>query len=615
MAQTLRSMSKPVLADFLARRSMALIVLVIVALYVLPVAMIIYGAFRDAAPGQAGSWALAGFVSTFADPATYTALGNSLWLAVMVGICSTAIAVVSAWIATNTKAPLARLMTPLAVIGLATPPLFFALAWDLLGTPNLGLLSKFLAGVGIEGFAIDGGWGTAFILGLKVSTLLYFVMVGAFGAMDHRMEEAGMIFGASPRRTFLTITLPMMAPSIVGAFILAFIIGLTAFDIPLLVGGSGQFPVVSTRIFSLLNEQVPPNYSAASSMALVLMLAVVLLVGAKWLLLDRRQFATVGGKSGGKFHWELGRWGIAANAWVVLYAVVLVILPAVQVILGSLQRIFGASGPLSLHNYVELLSDPAIAPAIRNTFLLATLGGVIASCIALVLGLIGRHGTAAVRRGLELTTWLPWAANGILLGLGLVWGFLTIPFLTPLFGTVWIVLIGLVIAATPLAARTIDGALAQIGKELEESARVSGATALRVAVGIVLRLMLPSFFASWFICAINIVGNLEVPILLSLPTNKTMAVEVYRLYGNGESSMAAALFVLVFAVGGAIAGFVYLARWIIGRLMRRKQAREARRLIALDVQGAGQVLSPENDPLMSRTDPTPARSSHVSSSN
>jgi iron(III) transport system permease protein len=200
------------------------------------------------------------------------------------------------------------------------------------------------------------------------------------------------------------------------------------------------------------------------------------------------------------------------------------------------------------------------------------------------LGLIGRHGSASLRRGLELTTWLPWAANGILLGLGLVWGFLTIPFLTPLFGTVWIVLIGLVIAATPLAARAVDGALAQIGKELEESARVSGATALRVAVGIVLRLILPSFLAAWFITGINIVGNLEVPILLSMPTNKTMAVEVYRLYGNGESSMAAALFVLVFVIGGALAGAVYAVRWIIGRMVRRRQEREAQALLALQLK-------------------------------
>lgn len=581
------------LTDILAKRGMAIVVLGVVALYLLPIIMIIYGAFRDAPPGQPGALGPEGLTAAFQDAATYTAVKNALWLGGVVAVMSTVISIVSAWIATNTNVFLAKMMTPLAVIGLATPPLFFALAWNLLGTPEIGLASRALAAVGVDGFSIGGAWGVAFVLSLKVSTLTYFVLIGAFGSMDHRMEEAGLIFGATPLKTFLTITLPMMAPAISGALILAFIIGMTAFDVPLLIAGSGQFPVVSTQIFSMLNEQVPPNYSAASSLALVLMVTVVLLVAVKWRFLDRRQFSTVGGKSSSKFHWDMGKWGFAATAWIVLYAVSMVILPAVQVILGSLQRVFGASGALSLRNYALLLSDPAIAPALRNTFFLAVFGGLIASSIALTLGLIGRHGTASLRRGLELTTWLPWAANGILLGLGLVWGFLTIPFLTPLFGTVWIVLIGLVISATPLAARAVDGALAQIGKELEESARVSGATALRVAVGIVLRLILPSFMAAWFITGINIVGNLEVPILLSMPTNKTMAVEVYRLYGNGESSMAAALFVLVFVIGGVLAGAVYAVRWIIGRLIRRRQAREAQALLVSQSEQAGRATVAE----------------------
>lgn len=575
MAQTLRHFSKPVLADILGRRAMSAIVLAVVALYILPVAMLIYGAFRDAPPGQPGALSFEGFAATFSSPATYTSLGNSLWLATVVSIGSTVIGVTSAWIATNTNTRLARFMTPLAVIGLATPPLFFALAWSLLGTPRLGLLSKFFGFFGFEDFSIQGAWGTAFILSLKVSTLAYFIVLGAFGSMDHRMEEAALISGATPRRTFFTVTLPMMAPSVIGAMILAFIIGLTAFDIPLLIGGSGAFPVVATQIFSMLNEQVPPNYSAASSLALVLMFLVVALVSAKWWLLDRRQFSTIGGKSGTKFRWDMGKWGVLTTTWIVLYALAMVILPSLQVVLGSMQRVFGAAGELTLRNYTELLSSTAIAPALRNSFLLAAVGGLIATIISLALGMIGRHATKSIRRGLELTTWLPWAANGILLGLGLVWGFLTVPFLTPLFGTIWIVLIGLVISTTPLAARAIDGALAQIGKELEESARVSGASALRVASGIVFRLLLPSFLASWLLCAIHIVGNLEVPVLLSLPTNKTMAVEVYKLYGSGESSMAAALFVLAFLICGVIAAIVLLIRWLAVTVARRKREGEA----------------------------------------
>ena len=152
-----------------------------------------------------------------------------------------------------------------------------------------------------------------------------------------------------------------------------------------------------------------------------------------------------------------------------------------------------------------------------------------------------------------------------------VQAFQKVPFLRPLFGTVWIVLIGLVIASTPLASRATDAALAQVGRELEESARVSGASALRTGIGIVTRLILPACLAAWVITAIQIAGNLEVPILLSLPTNETVAVMVYQLNARGETVQAAALFCLV--LGAAALGALLLAT---GSALRRRWRRRGR---------------------------------------
>jgi iron(III) transport system permease protein len=245
------------------------------------------------------------------------------------------------------------------------------------------------------------------------------------------------------------------------------------------------------------------------------------------------------------------------------YAVLAVLLPCAQLVLGSLQPLFGVNQGYSLNNYRDLLADPTVVPALTHT----AVRGVVAVSISLALGIAGRHASVRLRRLFELSTWMPWALNGVVLALGLIWAFLAIPGLRSRFGSVDMLLVALIIATTPLAARTVDGALAQIAPDLEESARVHGASPLRSAVDIVLRLVLPSFLAGWLVVGIHIAGDLEVPILLSTPDSRTLSVVVYTLYGSGQAAKAAALFcmligaaVAVMGVGGAVVGMSRLLR-------------------------------------------------------
>lgn len=542
--------------------------------YVVPVLMLVFGAFWSAAPGQPGSWTLSGFTSAFGDPRTWTSLGNSLWLAVFVGLIATGVAATMATIAASTM-PVARWVTPIMVVALAMPPLFFALSWDVLGSPRLGLINNALwSTLGIPGLDLGGAWGTALITGLKVSTLVYFMLLGPFRSMDRRQEEAARVTGAALPRVLLTVTLPALLPALLSAFSIAFVIGVTAFDIPLIIGLPDGFTVFSTQIYTALNQSSPPDYSTAGALALILIAIVIAIVAIRWVALDRRDFTTVGGKGGG-YTPESTPWGrVVGAATVTIFAVLLLVLPAAQMIISSLQPVFGA-GSLTLANYTRLLQDSQLQSAIANTALVSIVGGGLAVAIAFLFALIGRYGSTSMRRFLDLATWLPWAANGVLLGLGLVWTFITIVPLRELFGTVWIVLIGLVVATTPLASRTIDGALAQLGRELEESGRVFGGSVVRVAVGIVLRLMAPAMISAWFICAIQIVGNLEVPILLAVPTNRVLAVSIYQYWGNGQGTTAAAVFCLVIGIGIVIALVAMLAARILGMLLRARRRRIA----------------------------------------
>lgn len=536
-------------------------------MYALPFLAVIIGAFRSSPPGQPGGWSLTGFTGAFTDGATYSYLANSLVLAVGVGLTATTVAVAMCWVSVRTNARLSRLVTPLMFIVLATPGLFFALSWALLGTPRAGLVNQIFDFFGLGDSLVDigGGLGVWFVLSMKVSGLAYFMLLGSFRRLDSRIEEASQMSGASRATTFLLVTLPLLLPSILGVLIVALVIGVVAFEMPLIIGLPSGFRTFSTQIYSSLNDEIPPDYAGAASLALVLIIGVLLLIALKWRILDRRSWVTVGGKGAQAQRWDLGKGRWIADGFVVFFAAIAVVLPAIQLVLGSLQPLFGVTAGYSLANYRDLLVDPTVAPAIWNTVKLAFFGGLIAVTLSLVLGIVGRHATRFVRRSLELTTWLPWAVNGIILGLGLSWAFLAVPPLRSLFGTSWILLIGLVIATTPLAARTIDGALAQVSTDLEEAARISGASAFRSGVDIVFRLVVPSFLAGWLITAIHIAGDLEVPVLLSTPQTRTMSVLVYRFYTDGNGAMAAALFCLFLATALLIGAILYLGIWLYRR--------------------------------------------------
>ena len=547
------------------------VLLTVTLLYFVPIFMLIIGAFRDAPPGSPGEFTLAGVAEAFGNPATWSSLGNSLWLALMVGIISTGTAAIMAAIAAS-RARVARFVVPIMAISLAMPPLFFALSWDLLGSPRLGLINGPLwSSFGAEGIVIGGAWGTAVLLGLKVSTLVFFIVLGPFLSMDRRQEEAAIVAGAGPIRTALTVTLPVLAPALLGGFSIGFIIGVTAFDMPLILGRPDGFTVFSTRIYSALTDSSPPDYAHASALGLMLILIVLALVTARWFVLDRRSFTTVGGKKSGFAPPPTKAASLLGVIAVVAFSTLVLVLPAAQMVLASFQPAFGA-GDLSLVNYQRVLNDPQLRTSLWNTAFVGVVGGALAVGVAFLLALAGRYGAAGMRRILELATWLPWATNGVLLGLGLVWTFIVLTPLRGMFGTIWIVLIGLVIAVTPLAGRAVDGALAQIGRELEEAGRVSGGGVVRVAFGIVLRLIAPAALGAWFISAINIVGNLDVPILLSLPTNRVMSVTVYNYWGSGQGTTAAALFCLVIAVGGIVALVGHLAIKVSSRALNALRA-------------------------------------------
>jgi iron(III) transport system permease protein len=374
--------------------------------------------------------------------------------------------------------------------------------------------------------------------------------------------------------TFFRINLPTLAPALTNAILLGIVSGLQAFDVVLILGWPFKLQVISTQIMDFTNGAGLSSYAHASVLSIVLIAVVAILCVIQARVLGSRSFITVSGKGGSHRRIRLTRSRYLFGTLIFIYLLLAAILPIGSVVFTSFQPFPGVYENFSLQHYENVLATPRVLESIQATFTLAIATGVITMLLAVVVARTVQRVGVKIGTALRFTTLIPLAMPGVVTALAISWGFLSLPGFKMLYGTGYLVMIALIICVTPFAVQIAHSAIAQIAPELEESARLSGASAPQAMFDIVMRLIAPSFLAGWFMVAIIVTGNLEIPLLLKAPGLNPIAMLVYDLNGRGNFSGASALLVVLLLAKAAVwfAGLalfkllVALARWRQRRL-------------------------------------------------
>lgn len=544
---------------------LALFLLFIAAFFGYPLAMLVYGAFRSGQPGTDGSFGLSGFVDAYGDPATW----ETLWASVIFAVGVQAIGIIGgfifAWLSTRTNVPGGRSITAVMVTIFAIPTLFFAISWGMMTSPT-GLLTQVFGNNADGSPRLDAySWfGLIVVSGLKSVAVMYLLLMGPVRALNRSLEEAARLSGASRWRLFQDINIPILLPTLSGLAILGFVNSLGQLDVALILGVPASIYVFPTQIYDFL-ATTPIRYDSASALALLLIAIIYALVAIRSKAIGNRNFITVTGKAYRIEKEEIGRWKWAGTSLYFGYVFIALILPLGQLIIGSFQPVLGVTG-FTLRHYIGLFESDKVVQALQNTLVLGVLGGFFASVLAVLISYVALRSKSRWAQVPELIVWAVVAVPGIVLALAITWAYLSVPGLQKLYGSIWIVLIALIIVVTPIAQRAVSGPIGQLGVELEESARICGASASRMLLTIVVPLIGPTFLASWFITGVMAAGSLDIPILLSSAKTETVSLLVYNYYTQlGNGSTAAALLLLLLALL-AIGGAALLA---IGTLLRR----------------------------------------------
>jgi iron(III) transport system permease protein len=546
----------------------AVLFLVVGFLVLTPLLLMILNSFQIARPGQPIVWGLDGWVKAFSTPGIIRAMTNTFTL----GITRQAIALVLgcffAWLIARTDLPMKGFLEFFFWIAFFLPALPGTMGWILLLDPKYGLLNQAFLSLGIFSqapFNIYSFWGIVWAhLGGTVS-IKVMLLTPAFRNLDAALEESSRISGASAWRTFFRIVVPVMMPAILVTTILGIIRSLEAFEIELVLGTPIGLQVYSTKIHELVTWE-PPQFAPAMALSTVFLGILLLMVALQRRYIANKSYATLNGRGFSIRPTHLGRWRYPAFAAVLAFALIVTVVPTVLLISATFMKLFGffnIPDPWTLENWRATLSDPVLLRSLWNTLAIGLGSGVIGvlfySLIAYVV-VKTRHRGRAV---LDFLSWLPWSIPGILLGVALLWTFLQTKIFLPIYGTIYLLMIAMVIKSMPFGTQMIKSVLLQLGHDLEEASKVCGGTWLDTFRRVVLPLTMPALIIVGLVGFISAARDISTVVLLGSGKSRTLSLLMLDFAAGAEFEKATVVAVIIVAL---VVGAALFARALGGQV-------------------------------------------------
>lgn len=525
---------------------------VVAVLVLLPLSMLVYGSLRTAPPGAPGEYTLEHYQSLF-TPQVADALWNTLILAVSVSAACVAFGLLLAWLIFRTDMP-GRV--PLAILIAASfyfPSFLNAEAWALLAAPRSGALNVLLRAQWPEfgGINIYSLGGMIWVMTLAYVPYVFLFLAAPLQSLDPSLEEASLVSGATMRRTVRAITLPLVTYAILAGALITFVQAAGLFGVPAVLGLQARIWVLATRIYSSITYY-PPDFSGAAGLSMVLLLVTVCGVFAQRKITGRMHYTAITGRGYRPRLVGLGRWRWAGLVVCLAYLAMGIVLPLLALLYASLVPYYDGRidfSRLTLANYRDVLFVyPVTWRAFKNSFILSAGGATVGIVLAALVSYVVLKGRTAGRHALDFLAMCPAAFPGLVIAVGLLWAYIT----TPLYATVWLLMVSYVTHYLPHAVRTTSSNLIQLDDSLEESARVSGAPWWRGFIDVVVPLIRPAMLSGWLLLFIAFFRELSSAVLLYTHGNEVVSVALWDLHQNGNLGYVSALAIIALTLIYAI---------------------------------------------------------------
>ena len=509
---------------------------------------------------------LEAFKRIYTYPLNWNALRNTLITAGLSMFFGVMIAFPLAWLVGRTDMYGRRFFRTLFVMTYMVPPYVGAMAWLRLLNPRVGTLNVFLAsifGLTQNPFNIYTIGGLVWVLTTFYYPYAFITISRAMEKMDPSLEEASKISGASPLKTVMTVTFPIMLPSIVAAGLLVFVSAASCYGIPSIIGAPGQIDTVTTRIIDYVYVGSAEGLTDATTLAVSLMVIANLVLYVSNFVCGKKQYITVSGKSTRPNIVELGKWRMPVTILVSIFALIVVIIPFATVAMTSFTKNLGKS--LSSSNFTTrywniLFTRKAILDTVKNSLISASVAATAGTIISCVMAWLLTRTKAKGRQIPDFLITLGSGTPSVVIALALIMT-MSGRFGINIYNTLAIMIVAYIVKYLLMGMRTIVSAMSQIHPSLEEAALISGAEWQRSFKDVTLPLIAPSVVAGWFLIFMPSFYELTMSTLLYSTDTKTIGYELftYQTYHSQQTASAIATGILIMVV---------VVNWLLNKLTK-----------------------------------------------
>jgi iron(III) transport system permease protein len=507
------------------------------------------------------------------DPDLFKALRTSLLLSV--GLCAIAVPLggVLAFLMQRTDLPGRRWIEPMILVPVFVSPMVLGFGYVVAAGP-VGFFSRLVESlIGTVPWNVYSLPSIIVIAGLTHVPHAYLYISAALRNIGSDMEEAARTSGAGPWRLMWSVSLPMVRPSLIYATALLFLLGLEVFGLVLVLGDPTGQLVMSTYLYKLTHKLGTPAYHLMAAVAVMLIaMTVPLVLVQRGLTGSAHRYITMKGKGLRARPLSLGpwRWAACASVWVWLFVATGV--PLAGILLRSFVTHWGQgvgfTDAFSLAAFAQIWTQPNLLRSIVNSVAIGVIGGALSIACYAAIGLTMHRKRDGVTRTLDYLVMIPRAVPGLLIGLAFLWVFLFLPrwlggaldggVLAFLPGADWLrenvvgaarslrstlfsVWLAYTVVWVAYGLRLISSSLMQVGPELEEAARVSGAGRRQATWYVTLPLARTGLLSAWLLIFLIFEREYSTGVYLLSNGTETIGSMLVSLWGAGDIDVVAAL--------------------------------------------------------------------------
>jgi|LSQX01.3.fsa_nt_gb iron(III) transport system permease protein len=423
-------------------------------------------------------------------PRTWQLMTNTMLLTLGATGGALLIGVPTAFLLVRTNLVARRWWWVAAALPLAIPSYVAGLAW-------------------VSATPLRGYVGSVLVLVLVSTPYVTLPVAAALRRADTNIEDVARTLGLGPVRAFLTMTLPQIAPAAGAGALLVALYTISEFGVVAIMRYPALTPAVQTAFSGTFNREL------AMVLSLMLVFLALLVVVAERAL--RRPVTALRVRGDAPPPVRLSRAGhVVAST-----ALGTVFLAAVGMPVGVLvhRLIISVAG-----REVEVAR---LLAAARTTVLLGFAGAVVATLLALPVGILAARQRTRLVAGLETATFLGHGLPGIVLGLSMV--YLALKVAPALYQTMTLLVIAYGILYVPKAVGSVRTSVAQVPERLEDAARTLGRTPVQTWSEVTGRVAWPGIAAGAMLVALTVMKELPATLMMRPTGVDTLATRLWQL--------------------------------------------------------------------------------------